>query len=447
MIDILKIVISGQPDLAATNQLIRLGSDPPLCLAAIWNTNPTTYWSLGLDSCSSANPLHNWTYDRATGRISTISQGVPNCIYGSGPFPEGSPGIQSCTDDEMQIWDWNPDTGIIKNSWGSVLSVKDSTPQAGSSVVSMAENSWKRHRQVWTNGVSSSCSGAICAAPGAAAWKQGTIGNTTQRYPADFSIFSYLQASHLTDVRGPVAVHDYVYARSFSINGDSRMPVALVAGAGNLDLYSGTMFGPRYQVWGTTYYGPQGTLTVDPTVTPSISDSSYWVKTDSDASPIDFQMAIEKLQGMSTALNKNYAANGTVLFPSAGNITLSYAGTANPVVFSVTGGELVKALSIQFDVPAGRTVLINVTGLSFAIKNAGINIGKLDPSKTFWNLYEALYFETDSIALPGSVLAPFATTMLRYGAINGTLAAWSVDTSSEEFHWWPFHNNALVAGP
>jgi len=93
MIDILKIVTSGQSDLAATNQLIRLGSDPSLCLAAIWNTNPTTYWSLGLDSCSSANPLHNWTYDRATGRISTISQ----CIYGSGPFPEGSPGIQSCT--------------------------------------------------------------------------------------------------------------------------------------------------------------------------------------------------------------------------------------------------------------------------------------------------------------------------------------------------------------
>jgi len=76
MIDILKIVTSGQSDLAATNQLIRLGSDPSLCLAAIWNTNPTTYWSLGLDSCSSANPLHNWTYDRATGRISTRM--VPN---------------------------------------------------------------------------------------------------------------------------------------------------------------------------------------------------------------------------------------------------------------------------------------------------------------------------------------------------------------------------------
>jgi hypothetical protein len=37
--------------------------------------------------------------------------------------------------------------------------------------------------------------------------------------------------------------------------------------------------------------------------------------------------------------------------------------------------------------------------------------------------------------------------MLRYGAMNGTLVAWSLDTSSEEFHWYPFHNNALVVGP
>jgi hypothetical protein len=133
MIDSLKIITSAQPDLAATNQLIRLGSNPSLCLSAIWNTSPAPYWSLGSDNCSSANPLHNWSYDRATGRISTISQGVPNCITGYGPLPEGSPGIQFCTADEMQIWDWNPDTGIIKNSWGSVLAVWARTPLSGRS--------------------------------------------------------------------------------------------------------------------------------------------------------------------------------------------------------------------------------------------------------------------------------------------------------------------------
>jgi choice-of-anchor A domain-containing protein len=161
-------------------------------------------------------------------------------------------------------------------------------------------------------------------------------------------------------------------------------------------------------------------------------------------------MAIEKLQGMSTALSK-YAKSGTVTCyqngPSYCNFIMSYTGNANPVVFAVTGADLAKASSIQFNVPAGRTVLINVSGTSVKIQNAGFKFGNIQGSSTLWNLYEALYFETDSVTVPGSVLAPLATTMLRYGAMNGTLVAWSLDTSSEEFHWYPFHNNALVTSP
>ena len=67
-------------------------------------------------------------------------------------------------------------------------------------------------------------------------------------------------------------------------------------------------------------------------------------------------------------------------------------------------------------------------------------------TNVLWNLYEALYFKTDSIALPGSVLAPLAAAEVKNGAINGTMVAWSVSAPSGEFHWAPFHNNAMV-GP
>lgn len=466
MIDSLKIITSGQPDLAATDQLIHLGSNPSLCLSAKWNAFPK-------GNCASVKASQSWSYDRATGRISPMD-GL--CVAALGPTTQGLVALVPCTDDdsdELQTWDWNPDTGIIKNSRDAVLTTSGSIPQAGSSVsVPGGENSWYRHRQIWANGVSPTCTGGICAAPGTAAWNQGTIGKTTQRYPMDFSIFSYLQARNLNDVRGPVAVHgggpyDYVnsfyspsyppsmtgglYAASFLINGDSKMPVPLVAGVGDLALWWGTLFGTSNKVsGGTTYYGPYRTATVDSTVTPSFKDTGHWVKTESDTNPIDFQMAIEKLQGMSTALSK-YAKSGTVTCyqngPSYCNFIMSYTGNANPVVFAVTGADLAKASSIQFNVPAGRTVLINVSGTSVKIQNAGFKFGNIQGSSTLWNLYEAPYFETDSVTVPGSVLAPLATTMLRYGAMNGTLVAWSLDTSSEEFHWYPFHNNALVTSP
>ncbi|HJX64362.1 MAG TPA: choice-of-anchor A family protein [Polyangia bacterium] len=451
MIDSLKIITSGQPDLAATNQLIRLGSNPALCLSTIYSTSlPFRGWLVRLDNCSSGSQRLNWSYDRATGRITNTSTGL--CLSTAGPYTQSSVQLVTCTDadsDELQIWDWNPDSGVIKNSWNSVVAVGASIPQAGSSVGATVENPWYLNRQVWTNGVSTSCTGAICPAPGLVAWNQGTIGTTTQRYPIDFSIFAYMQAINLWDVAGPVAAHgggpyDPVYpypqsevggigARYFSINAISKMPVALVAGVGDLGLSNGT-------VYGSIYYGPFGTLSIAPTVT---RKGGQLVKTDTDTSPINFEMAFQKLQGMSSALQK-YPANGTVT-TAYGNITLSYSGNANPVVFAVKGSDLSNARSIQFQVSGDKTILTNVSGMSVAVQYAGFSV-PVHPGNVLWNLYEALYFKTDSIGLPGSVLAPLAAAEVKNGAINGTMVAWSVSAPSGEFHWAPFNNNAMV-GP
>jgi choice-of-anchor A domain-containing protein len=61
-----------------------------------------------------------------------------------------------------------------------------------------------------------------------------------------------------------------------------------------------------------------------------------------------------------------------------------------------------------------------------------------------WNLPDTLYFETDSVAVPGSILAPQATAQLNQGALNGTLVAWAVTAPSFEFHWYPFKDNKIV---
>jgi choice-of-anchor A domain-containing protein len=148
---------------------------------------------------------------------------------------------------------------------------------------------------------------------------------------------------------------------------------------------------------------------------------------------------------MSAALKK-YKANGTVTV-AWGNITLSYKGSADPVVFSVNGTDLTNTTSITFDVPFGRLILINVSGTSFSIKYAGFsNPHGMVPNNMLWNLPDTLYFETDSVTVPGSILAPWATALLQNGALNGTLVAWALTAPSFEFHWYPFTNSALLTG-
>jgi choice-of-anchor A domain-containing protein len=143
---------------------------------------------------------------------------------------------------------------------------------------------------------------------------------------------------------------------------------------------------------------------------------------------------------------RNYTANGKVAM-IYGNMTLSYTGNADPVVFSVKGTDLSNTFSITFNVPSGRTVLVNVSGTPVFIKYAGISCQNgCDATKMLWNLPDAVYLETHSLTVPGSILAPQATAQLNQGALNGTLAAWAVTAPSFEFHWYPFNNNAIVVG-
>jgi choice-of-anchor A domain-containing protein len=469
-------LISKQPDLAEKNHTIPFGANPGLCLSLKAGSTST----LALDNCSSGSPYLNWTYDRVLHSLRNVQTGT--CVQIPGPLtaasPKSSPFMITCADPNVdgvvpnQEFDWNPELGLIVSPFGPVLAVTDPVPQAGSLVSAVPSNSWHLNQQTWTNAVASTCTGAICPATGMGAWTQsdwrGIAIPPNQRYPEDFSIFSYLGASGMYDVQGPVAVNGTftgaegnwyymdpgtVYGginmKGFALNtGISHsdfqgMPVGLVAGAGaNVLLSNGTVNGMLYV---GSYVDPAAGVILNKDVPSSVT---MYPKANNPVhtNPINFEMAFVKLQGLSTTLS-GYPITGTVT-PPPSNYGVMKLTSANPTlaVFSVTDSDLRKSGTIQFQVPSTSTILINVSGTEISIGNTGFSGTTRGPSSILWNFYQATNAQIGNVALPGSVLAPLARMHLSWGSVDGTLAAWDVDATSE-FHWFPFQNNALLAGP
>lgn len=458
-IDILSLLTSSNPDLTQVSQRIPFGANPQLCLSEGGNHQGSIEVP-SLQDCSTGSAV-GWMYDRGTGRIKSATTG--RCLAVG---QAGSPvGTSACTDevtDEGQIWNFNTETHKLKSMTGLVLTVPDagapstSAPTAGAKVTADYEHLWKLHKQVWTDGVSTSCSGAICPATGAAAWTQiGVDGDTQVRYPIDFNLFTYFGASGLTDVRGPVAANGTAFptvsnesrgtlggisAANFFINQDSGLATAIVEGGGVLWLQNGTVMNAirldsqvrRHDPMSYTFLG--------------------WDRSIHQPSkPVNFEMALLKLQGMSSGL-LNYSVTGSTTVRY--NNTLEFKSTdvhANPQVFVVNGKSLLgptnRITSIQFiDVPNTATVIVNVGGDDVVIQNAGV-AGFPGYSKMIWNFYQAKRLRMASTGMVGSILAPFADVRLTSGYVTGTVASWSVTSIwGGEFHYGQFRNNAVVTG-
>ena len=468
LINTITQITSNQPDLAAKNHTIPFGANPSLCLSLKAGTNTPI-----LESCSSGSSYLSWNYDRASSTLTNVQTGLCMKTYGAltPGSPKSSPYMTTCADPNIdgivpaQEFDWNPDSGLIANPLGPVLAVTDTVPKAGSLVSVVPANSWHLNQQVWTNAVASSCTGAICPVTGMAAWTQsdwGGIANPpNQRYPEDFSIFAYLGATGMYDVQGPIAangtfagargetVYGGIHMQSFSLNNGMNhsdfqgMPVGLVAGAGaNIFLNNG-------RANGILYVGPQVDPATGVVLNKNIPTSvTLYPKANNpvNTTPINFEMAFLKLQGLSTTLS-GYATTGTVT-PPPSNYGVMKLTSTNPTlaVFSVKDSDLLKAGTIQFQVPSTSTILINVTGTNIQFGNMGFSGTTRGASSILWNFYQATRAQIGNVGLPGSVLAPLAIVSLSWGSVDGTLAAWDVQATSE-FHWAPFHNNALIPGP
>jgi choice-of-anchor A domain-containing protein len=165
------------------------------------------------------------------------------------------------------------------------------------------------------------------------------------------------------------------------------------------------------------------------------------------SNPINFEMAFVRLQRLSRDLSQ-LGANGTMTYsgqPGWATVQLKCAAGASLQVFALASSALTGTTSIQFtNCPSGSTIVVNVSGASAQIGNAGIN-GIPSFNRAIWNFYQATSLATSSVFFYGSILAPYADTAFTWGAMNGTLAAWSTE-SSAEFHFIPFHDNVIMPG-
>ncbi|MGA7743776.1 MAG: choice-of-anchor A family protein [Polyangia bacterium] len=262
------------------------------------------------------------------------------------------------------------------------------------------------------------------------AWTFDTVGTTSQRYPADFSVFALQgDVSNIPDSYYAVAAQGNIVLAGFSIN-SLQEPVGLVAGEA-LNLNNGTVFGNIY------YGGPTASQSIPTTVTQKSATA-----TPTQGTPIRFADAGGALGVMSETLFQ--APNQIVVKPETnGNLSLS-SSQPGLNVFSIDQAYLSATYSIDLNVPSTSTVIINVVGDAPTMTSAGIGVRGHNYGLILWNFYQAKSLVIKYVYFPGSILAPTADVQLVYGAMYGTLVAKSANAPTE-FYAEPFRNNCLVA--
>ncbi|MFT8311641.1 MAG: SpaA isopeptide-forming pilin-related protein [Sporolactobacillus sp.] len=121
--------------------------------------------------------------------------------------------------------------------------------------------------------------------------------------------------------------------------------------------------------------------------------------------------------------------NGTIN-KSGSRLTFSYSGSSDLVVFSLSSSEFSQAGEINFNVPRGKTIVINITGATINwpggqqfFNGSGMNYGDDQAAKILFNFPDATTINLGNIGIFGSVLAPKATVNASWGQLNGTLIA------------------------
>ncbi len=129
--------------------------------------------------------------------------------------------------------------------------------------------------------------------------------------------------------------------------------------------------------------------------------------------------------------------NGTTTVLSYGSIKLN-GDNATRNVFNVKGSDLAKATILRITAPADSTVIINVSGTSTSLKNAGVVLNGVNRQRVVFNFYEATSLSFEGIALQGTVWAPKASVMFSNGVLRGALFSKSLQGGSVSFDYFPF---------
>lgn len=93
-------------------------------------------------------------------------------------------------------------------------------------------------------------------------------------------------------------------------------------------------------------------------------------------------------------------------------VNLTATGPSNALyVFNVLGSDLAAAAGHGFSItaPAGSTVVVNVNGVADSFRSMGVSLNGVDNRHVLYNFNQATSLYIDSIAIEGSILAPYAS--------------------------------------
>jgi choice-of-anchor A domain-containing protein len=224
-----------------------------------------------------------------------------------------------------------------------------------------------------------------------------------------------------------------------------------IASNGSLSV-GGISFGPSvsFYVPGTVNLGSathgggtiSGTLYTNSTPVypfpnfPSYVGVTHISPTSASPTQINFAQQSASLTAYSKTL-AGMTANGTVnLNTSIGQLFLT--GT-NPVlnVFNLTSNQLLSHVTPNISVPAGSTVLINVSGASITWTDFAENLTGATADKILYNFSDATSLTIGGAGYEGTILAPFANVNQAAAVGNdaegftifGTLIAQSLNTT------------------
>jgi choice-of-anchor A domain-containing protein len=265
---------------------------------------------------------------------------------------------------------------------------------------------------------------------------------------SDYNAFIYGDMNvWTTDSFGRVAAGGNINILSYSVGSHASPADYSIVGGGNVTFHQGTVNNGGIFAGGNVELGNHGiygsvtangtvNFTAGGTITGSVNQNA------GVAGPVDFGAEFDYLKWVSGSLS-SMTANGTTTVMRYARNQITFTGTDDVNIFSLSGADLNNASNVNFNIGADDIAIVNVSGTIDNFMALGLSGYEGKQGNILYNFYEATNMTIQNIGLKGSVLAPYANVNFNSGHIDGTLIANSL-SGSGEFHQYEFDHNVPV---
>jgi len=236
---------------------------------------------------------------------------------------------------------------------------------------------------------------------------------------ADYNAFVFQDLSVAPNVAGPVAAGRDVSAASFGYNTSAAGTIGVVAGR-NVTASNGSVY--RDVVYGNAL---------------SLTNVNVFQGTSRKSTPVDFVATKTTLSALATDLAAVPLIGTTTV--NASSSSVDFVGSNVYLdVFAIDSATLFATRQLRFAVPTRATVIVNVTGTSVTMLNAGMQLGSLTPNRLIWNFPQASTVSVTQAGFKGTMLAVNAAVTLSSTSFDGQLIAGSLQGQNNALTWLPF---------